>query len=317
MHDAIVIGGGPAGLQAALTLGRTHRDVLLLDSGSYRNDPADAMHNVIAHDGEAPAAFRAAARKDLARYATVTVRDDEALEVEALDGGSPGGEVQDVPAGFAVRTAAGTVTGRRLLLATGVRDELPATPGLQALFGTIAAHCPYCHGHEYTGMPVGVLGADHRTGHLVGLMAPIASRIVVLADGDEPAPEIRAALEERGAAVVREPVVRVEPAALDGGRAGARVVLEGAPDVEVGGLMVPTTVHQSAPFAAQLGLGLRDSGCVAVDAMGRTSRPGVYAAGDLAHTADFPMPVASVLAAAAAGQLAAVALGADLLGPGR
>lgn len=310
MHDAIVIGGGPAGLQAALTLGRTHRDVLLLDSGRYRNDAADAMHNVIGHDGDTPAEFRGAARRDLKKYDTVTVRDVEAREVRVLE--DPARDRQ----GFEVRTDDGTLTARRLLLATGVVDELPATEGVADLWGSVAAHCPYCHGHEYAGTRVGILGVGPHVGHTSGLMAPIASALTVFTDGGELTEDMSAALDARRVDVVGEPVVRVERHVLDDGRAGARVVLDGAPAIEVGGLMIAPKQRQAAPFAAQLGLELRDSGSVAVDAFGRTSLPGVFAAGDLAHSADFPMAVSSVLAAAAAGQIAAASLGADLLAAG-
>jgi len=109
-------------------------------------------------------------------------------------------------------------------------------------------------------------------------------------------------------------VAMVEPHLLDDGRPGLRAVLTGGGALTLGGLMVAPTLHQSAPFAAQLGLELRESGCVAVDATGRTSLPGVLAAGDLAHTEDFPMPVSSVTAAMAAGQLAAASIDGDLLG---
>lgn len=306
MYDAIVIGGGPAGLQAALSLGRTHREVLLLDSGRYRNDPAESMHNVLGHDGVSPADFRAAARRDLAKYTTVTVRDAEALEVAPRE--DAGGE-----RGFEVRTADGVETARRLLLATGVIDDLPATPGVADLWGSVAAHCPYCHGHEYAGTRVGILGAGPHVGHTSGLMAPIASALTVFTDGGELSGEVRQVLDARGIEVVTESVTGVEPFTLDGGHRGARVMLDGADAVEVGGLMIAPQQRQAAPFAEQLGLEVRDSGSVAIDAFGRTSVPGVFAAGDLAHSADFPMALSSVVAAAAAGQIAAASLGGELL----
>lgn len=306
LHDAVILGAGPAGLAAALMLGRTHRDVVVLDSGTYRNDPTDAMHNVLGFDGVAPAEFRAAAHRTLAAYGTVELHRATAHDVAPLDPASPAD-------GFVVRTDAGDVTGRRLLLATGVRDELPATPGLEQLFGTVAAHCPYCHGHEFTGTPVAILGAGPHAPRVAGLIERIASRVVVLADGADVDPQVRAALDARGVAVRPEKVLRLEPLTLTGGHPGARAVLaDGAPE-DLGGIMVAPTLHQAAPFAAQLGLELRDSGCVAVDAMARTSLPGVLAAGDLAHTADFPMPVSSVTAAMAAGQLAAASIDGDLL----
>jgi len=262
--NVIVIGGGPAGLQAALTLGRVHRRTLLLDSGSYRNDPAGHMHNFLGHDGTPPAELRAAARRDLAEYDTVRIRDEAARAVRA-DGD-----------GFAVDLAAETVTARGVILATGVRDTLPDVPGLSDLFGDLVAHCPFCHGHEYAGRRVGVLGDPE---HLRGILAPVASEVIGL-DPDS--------------------VERVERAGD-----GLRVLCRDGSSEELGGLFVTPTFAQAAPFAEQLGLTQLSSGCIEVDAMGRTSRPGVHAAGDLAHSAVLPMPMASVLMAAAAGQLAA------------
>ncbi|MFC7878315.1 NAD(P)/FAD-dependent oxidoreductase [Isoptericola sp. NPDC057391] len=305
LHDAVIVGAGPAGLAAALMLGRTHRDVVVLDSGTYRNDPTDAMHNVLGFDGVEPAEFRAAAHRTLAAYDTVELRRTSAHDVAPLDPAAPAD-------GFVVRTAEGDVAGRRLLLATGVRDELPATPGLAELFGTVAAHCPYCHGHEFSGTPVAILGAGPHAPRVAGLLERIASRVVVLADGADVDPQVREALDARGVAVRPERVLRLERTALADGHPGARAVLDGGEEL-LGGVMVAPALHQAAPFAARLGLELRDSGCVAVDAMARTSMPGVLAAGDLAHTADFPMPLASVTAAMAAGQLAAASIDSDLL----
>ncbi len=283
--DAIVIGGGPAGLQATLTLGRVHRRVLMLDSGRYRNDPAPHMHNVVTHDGRSPADFRAAARFDLDGYDTVTVRDAAA------------GSVRQDGDGFAVTVDGEDVWARGIVLATGVRDTVPDKPGLAALFGGVVAHCPFCHGHEFAGQPVAVLGTK-AAGHLPGILRPIVSRLTVLTDGED----LGAPLPE-GVAVRTEPVTGVCASPV-----GARVTFAEGPDEEVAGLYVATTFAQSAPFAEQLGLRLLDSGCVEVDVMGRTSVPGVHAAGDMAHHPDLPMPMASVMTAAASGQVAAASL---------
>lgn len=283
--DAIVIGGGPAGLQATLTLGRVHRRVLMLDSGSYRNDPAHHMHNVVTHDGTPPAEFRAAARKDLAAYDTVSIREAAVTSVRAVGDD------------FAVAIGDEVLTARGIVLATGVRDTLPDKPGLAGLFGGVVAHCPFCHGHEFAGRHVGILGTK-AAGHLPGILSPIASRLTVLTDGEDldvPLPD--------GVAVRTERVTGVCPSP-----AGARVSFAAGPDEEMGGLYVATTFAQSAPFAEQLGLRLLASGCVEIDVLGRTSVPGVHAAGDMAHHPDLPMPMAAVLTAAAAGQVAAASL---------
>jgi len=283
--DAIVIGGGPAGLQATLTLARVHRRVLMLDSGRYRNDPARHMHNVVTHDGKPPAEFRAAARADLAAYDTVSVREQEVTSVRHDHGL------------FTVRVGDEQVTSRGLVLATGVRDTLPDKPGLAALFGDVVVHCPFCHGHEFAGRPVGVLGAAGAA-HLPAILGPVVSRITVLTDGAVLEGEL-----PEGVDVRTEPVTGLCPSPL-----GVRVSFAEGPEEELAGLYVSTSISQAAPFAEQLGLAMLPSGCVEVDAMGRTSLPGVHAAGDMAHLAALPMPMASVMTAAAAGQVAAASI---------
>jgi len=297
-YDVVVIGGGPAGLQAALTLGRMHRTVLLLDSGDYRNATADHLHNFVTHDGTRPAQWRAAARADLAAYDTVTLRETAATRVK-VEGDDD----------FRIELADGARVGARaLVLATGLRDTLPDKPGLAALFGTVAAHCPYCHGHEFTGKHVAVLGSAMHTAQVALLVSRIASRLTILADGARPDAETADLLARSGIPVDAREVDGFEPAAD-----GAVVGFADGGTLEIGGLFVATTWAQSAPFAEDLGLSLLPSGCIEVDAMGRTSLAGVYAAGDLAHTAALPMPLSSVLNAAAAGQVAASALDRDLL----
>lgn len=264
MYDAVVIGGGPAGLQATLTLGRMHRPTLMLDSGAYRNAPVDAMHNIVTNDGRDPAEFRSIVRAELAAYAEVAVRDLAATSVERLPDGT-----------FAVTLADdAVVTTRAVVLATGLRDVMPDVAGFAEQWGRTVHVCPFCHGHELSGRRVAIQDSP-AAGHQVAMLSPIAGSVGVV-----------------------PPVTAVELSA-DG-----LLVTSGATSVVVDGLFAHPAFEQSAPFAAQLGLEMRESGCIAIDLFGHTSVPGVYAAGDLAHVADLPMPMPSVLAAAAAGQLA-------------
>ena len=275
MLDAIVIGGGPAGLQAALTLGRMRYDTVVLDSGRYRNETVAHAHNLITNDGRSPAALRAAARDELAAYDTVAVHDAEARTVTQADGG------------FVVTTAEGArLRAGRVILATGMRDELPDIPGLAESWGREVAQCPFCHGHELRGRPVAVLGAEHAVVQQT-MLARIASEVTIV----DPAE-----------------LVRVERA--DGGLV---LHLAGGGRHEVAGLFLGASARQSAPFAADLGCRILPSGGVEIDANGRTTVPGVYAAGDLAHTAAMPGPLVSLAAAIAAGQLAAVGVVRDAL----
>ncbi len=294
MHDVIVIGGGPAGLQAALTLGRVHRDCLVLDSGHYRNDPAAEMHNFISRDGTPPSELRAAARAELAAYDTVEVRTATGTAAEADDHG------------VRVRTDDGSVhEARRLLLATGMRDALPEVPGLSDLWGSVVAHCPFCHGHEFAGGTVAIQGGPHAP-RLTGMLRSVAEPVVVVAHLHALTGEETDHLAALGGEVRPGRMLRVRP---DGD--GAVIELDDGSDLRVNGLFVAGTLAQAAPFAEHLDLALLGSGAVEVDDFGRTSHPRVYAAGDLAHRASLPMPVSSVLAAAAAGQLAATTTVAD------
>jgi thioredoxin reductase len=275
MYDALVIGGGPAGLQAALTLGRMHRPTLLLDSGTYRNAPVDAMHNIVTNDGRDPAEFRAIVRGELEQYADVEVRDVAASAVTRREDGT-----------FSTTLADGTVVlSRAVVLATGVRDVMPDVPGFADQWGRTVHVCPFCHGHEMSGKRVAIQDSP-AAAHQVAMLAPISGSVEVV-----------------------PPVTAVEMTSE-----GLHVESESG-KVVVDGLFAHPAFEQAAPFAAQLGLEMRESGCVAVNLFGQTSVPGVYAAGDLAHVADLPMPMASVLAAAYAGQMAGASALRDLVMP--
>lgn len=281
--DVAIIGGGPAGLQAALTLGRIHRDTVLFDDGVYRNANVAHMHNVLTDDGTPPSEFRATARDQLAAYDTISVRDVSVTDVVEVDGG------------FRLALADDSVlTTDALILATGVRDELPEVDGLADLWGDLAAHCPFCHGHEFSGQRIGILGAAPAP-HLTALLAPIASELLVLTQGED-LPDAWSG----GAAVRDEKVLGL---ARHEGEVRVRFTEGG--DEQVAAIFVATALRQSAPFAERLGLELNPSGCVRIDEFGRSSLPGVYCAGDMAHLPAHPRPMDSVMMAAAAGQLAA------------
>jgi len=274
MLDAIDIGGGPAGLQAALTLGRIHREVLVVDSGDYRNAPAEHLHNLIGSDGMPPAELRANARRDLAAYDSVRVTTGEVADVSG-DAGA-----------FEVALADGsTHEARAVVLATGVRDELPDIPGLAEQWGRRVAHCPFCHGHEFAGQRIGILAVDEaRLAHLSGLLRPISTDLV--------------------------PVEGLER--IDESGDGLRLTLADGNTVDVDGLFASSTVRPSALVAA-LGLEVGASGAVLIDPMGRTSRPGIYAAGDTAHVRELPGPMQSIANAIAAGAVVGAAVAGDAL----
>lgn len=291
VYDVAVIGAGSAGLQAAQTLGRMHRSSVVFSTDRYRNDPTGHMHNFLGHDGAPPAELRTAARKDAAAYADVTFREAGVTRIS--------GELDD----FVIEVAGEEpVRARRVLLATGVRDTLPDVPGIEENFGDLVAHCPFCHGHEYAGTRVGILGSAPHVAAMASMLGPIAAEIVVLSNGEDLDEATVANLERLGVPVAAQPV-RVVRREGD----GLVVELDGAEPIALGGMLVKTDWEQSTPFADQLDLERSAMDAVIVDAFGRTSVPGVYAAGDMAQGPGLPMPMASVLAAAAAGMMAAAA----------
>lgn len=271
--DAIVVGGSFAGLSAAMQLARARRHVTLIDAGLPRNRFAEAAHGFLGQDGVAPHVIRATAREQLAAYPSVRFVDAEAVAAEAVGGG------------FAVTCADGatyraTYRAARLILATGVRDELPALPGLGERWGRTVLHCPYCHGYELGGAPVGVLAGHAKSAHQAALLPDWGPTTFFTQGQYEPDAEQAALLAARGVVIERVPVVALLGEAP--GLIGVR--LEDGRVVRLGGLFVaPRT--DPGPLARQLGCAMDDGftgPLVRVDAMGQTTIPGVFAAGDAA-----------------------------------
>lgn len=291
MFDAIIVGGGFAGLSAALQLARARRSVLLVDAGQPRNRFAATAHGFLGHDGKPPQQIRAEARQQLARYPTVTFADGSATAAIQAGGGfvveigGEGGHRQE--------------RGRRLVLAGGVRDELPPLPGLAERWGRTVIHCPYCHGYEVAGQPLGILGGDAMAAHKAAMIPDWGPAILFTQGGEEPAAEQAALLGARGVTIERTPVVALLGSApgLDGAcLADGRVVALGA-------LFVSPRTLPASPLAGQLGCAF-DEGpfgpYVRVDERKETTVPGVFAAGDAAT------PMHSATLASAAGVLAGV-----------
>jgi thioredoxin reductase len=320
MYDAIIVGGGPAGLAAALTLGRSRRRALLVDAGEGRNAPAAAVHNALGHDGTPPEELRRIGREQLARYPTVEVRNGAVTDARALPGGgfrleldswdgreAEDGEHED---GRDRKDGGDRVAARRLLLATGLRDRLPEIDGLAALWGRSAFHCPYCHGFEVSGRRLAVLGAGLPRVRMALQLTRFTDELVLCANGEALDRDLAELLAANGVPVRGEPVARFEG---DGGQL-RRIVLAGGPALDRDAVFIPTELGQRSDLAARLGCRLLPDGCVEVDEGARTSVPGVYAAGDMAHRAALPMPFAAVSWAAASGTLAGATLDQDLLG---
>jgi thioredoxin reductase len=289
--DCIVVGAGPAGLNAALVLGRARRRVLLLDSAQPRNYATHEMHGVLGHDGLDPAELRARGRAELARYG-VEVVTAEVEEANVLDGGAR------------VRSARGADVGRTVLLATGMLDDVPDIPGFADVWGTSAHTCPYCDGFEHRDDRLAVLAAGSRGEHLAVLLRQWSDDVVLLSNGPhDMAADQLARVDALGICIIETPVVALDS---DGtGRLG-RIRLDDGETLDRDELFFYAGWQLRNDVARALGCELRDDGSVAVDASQATTVDRIYAAGNCAD------PRALVPAAAGAGVTAAVTINARL-----
>ena len=273
--DAIVVGGSWAGLAAALQLVRARRHVLIVDAALPRNRFAHASHVFLGQDGRAPAGILQTARAQVLRYPTARHVQDEATHARAH------GDC------FEVTLASGTrAVARRLVLATGVSDELPPIPGLAERWGTTVLHCPYCHGYEVADGRLGVLGLTEHGVRVARLLRDWSDRVTLFTGGGLVLDDAqRALLAARGVALDEREVESLEGEAPS--LTGVR--LRGGAVVPLDALFVPPRVRMTSPLAAQLGCEF-DEGplgpVIRTDAATKeTTVRGVYAAGDAARAA--------------------------------
>jgi thioredoxin reductase len=286
--DAIVVGGSFAGVAAALQLARARRKVLLIDAGAPRNRFAKAAHGMVGHDDKTPKAILAEAWRQLRAYGEVEIFEGEAVKAE-----KEGGE-------FRVELADGREgRARRLVLATGVRDELPPLPGLEGRWGVTVLHCPYCHGYEFGGKRLGVL-ANHGLAVHQALLIPDWGPTTLFTQGIvEPDAEERAKLKSRGVTIETSKVVEL----LGDSPQLEAVRLEDGRVVPLDAFFTQSKTHQASPLAEMLGCKFDEGplgSCILLEDNKQTTVEGVYAAGDAASS----MHSASL--AAASGVLAGI-----------
>ncbi|GGS75109.1 NAD(P)/FAD-dependent oxidoreductase [Streptomyces cinerochromogenes] len=309
-YEVVVVGGGAAGLSAALVLGRSRRRTLVVDAGEPRNAPSAHMQGYLSRDGMSPAAFLAVGRREIARYGVELVRDRvvDATREDADRGGGGGGD-------FSVVLAGGrTVRARQLVVATGLEDELPPVPGLAERFGRDVLHCPYCHGWESRDLPTGVLATSVLSVHQA-LMVTRWSKDVRLflhevGESELTDQDLRR-LAAAGVTVVPGEVAEV--VVTDDRLTGVRLA-GGAPG---GGSFHAREVLYAAPRAVprndllvRLGAELRETpfgSYPVIDERGLTSVPGLWAAGNASGFAE------QVVNAASRGYRAGAAINAELL----
>lgn len=265
IEDFLVVGGGPAGLAAALSIGRARRSTCLIDGGSPRNAAATHLHNFVTRDGTPPAEFRAAGRAQLARYPNVRL-------VDGLVHGITGEKDR-----FVAETSAGSVTCRRVLLTLGMIDLPLPIPGYAELWGTSIFQCPYCHGWEHGDEPFGVLATSLPLVDWSPFLTSWSRDVIVFTGGAFEVPrETKTRLQAKGVALEERPVASLRG---EGGKL-AEIVL--ADDVRIArSVLFARPPQRQATLVTSLGLALDEGGYVALNERKETSVPGIYAAGDL------------------------------------
>lgn len=288
--DCVVVGGGSAGLSAALVLGRARRRTLLIDAGEQSNLPAAGIGGLHGHDRRPPAELYEAGRAEIAAYPSVEVRTEEAVR-----------DARCMDEGFELELGDGSSVGsRKLLLASGMEYRPPDLPGLRERWGGAVFHCPFCHGWEVRERRLGVLGGGLKGTQKAILLRAWSEEVTLLTDGEgELGAEERARLDAAAVAIEERPVERL----LGAGPELEAVEFRDGSQAKLEGLLVSVSLHQRSDLASRLGVvfapGPLSEETIEVDARFETAIDGLYAAGD----ACAPMP--SVANAVASGSTAA------------
>lgn len=287
--DVVIVGAGPAGLSAALMLGRSKRKVLIVDSGLPRNRFANHMHGVLGYEGESPQTLLEKGRQEVADYG-VEIESGEITEVRELT--TPADEEESVDQ-LQVSLADGTVTTTRMLIvASGLNDRLLDIPGLAAHWGITVLHCPYCHGWEVRDKKLAVLGESVMNLHQAQLIRQLSDNVTLFTNGvdfiDDAA---RARLESRNIRIVSEPVAEV----LGDGDQVTEIKLSNGKVIEVDAIFTGGMPEYRDEFLASLDLEREETpmgNVLKVDQLGKTSHPRIFAVGNVnAHHVNVPLAI--------------------------
>jgi len=271
-YDVVIVGAGCAGLSTALVLGRSRRRVLICDGGAPRNAPSPGVHAFLSRDGILPHELLRISRKQLEPYPSVVIRPGRVTTVTVESHGFT--LIAESESG---RPA--TITTRKLLLATGVDDELPPIDGMRELWGRGVLHCPYCHGWEVQDQALAVYGRGKQVTGLALLVSRWSRDVVVCTNGPGGlSANARQRLRGQGIGIREEPILR-----LQGNKRGDLkcIMFENGEELEREAIFVHPHQHQRGTLAEQLGCRLTSKGAVWTNKYLQTSVRGVYAAGDM------------------------------------
>ncbi|MED4695048.1 NAD(P)/FAD-dependent oxidoreductase [Peribacillus frigoritolerans] len=293
MLDCVIIGGGPAGLNAALVMGRAGRKTILFDEDKPRNRVTQESHGFITQDGVKPSEFKKRARTDVQKYPSVSIKKERVEIIEKASGV------------FRIQTKGGTdYMAKKVLLATGLRDVLPEIPGIQNVYGTSVFSCPFCDGWEMRDKALAVIAENERAFHMGKLLSNWSGDVMVFTNGYQVLDEEKDILARQHVTVVEE---KIEDLKSKGGKLTS-IRLQNGQEIKREAGIVVTDLVQSAPFAEQLGCEITPNGGIKVDSFGRTTVKGVYASGDTSLSTPSQLVIA-----AAEGNKAAAGVIMDLV----
>ena len=286
-YDVLVVGGSHAGLSAAMSLGRLMRSVLVVDARKPRNLASDHAHNLISMEGVDPEAWRAQAREDLKKYNTVEIIFNTVDEIQKKE------ELFE-----ATLKSGELITFRKVILAYGIKDQLPAIDGIEQIWGKTAFHCPYCHGYEVRDKSVGIIDSGKIAEHIMPLMKNLTNKLVLLTQAKaDLSSEFAKSLALHNIPVHHSKIVSLQRE----GENLESVTLEDAEVIKLDALLIGPTLpfQMNSSLGENLGCRITDLGLLEVDEVGKTSVEGVFAAGDIMNMRH------SIVNAVASGQAAA------------
>ncbi len=290
--DVIIIGGSYAGLSAAMALGRSLKKVVVIDAGKPCNQQTPHSHNFLTQDGKAPEEISYIARNQVEKYDTVTLYDGTA------------DDASEVSNGYEVVTQTGEIfTAKKLIFATGIKDELPEIPGFSECWGISVIHCPYCHGYEFRGKATGILAHGEKAFHLASLVNNLTDKLYLLTNGqpDLSSDQIEN-LERHNIQVIDSKLGEIEH---ESGQLNTITFNDGT-RLALDALYAAVPFSQHSDLPEQLGCELTEHGYIKVDELQKTNVPGIYACGDNSS------PFRSVSTAVFTGNVAGAIVNMDL-----
>lgn len=294
VYDCAIIGGGPAGLSAALLLGRAKRHVAIFDHNKPRNAVTQRSHGFITRDGISPQQFRVLAQQDLAQYPSIEMKNEKVAHITQVEAGL-----------FEVVSDSKTYRCRKIILATGLKENLPAISGIEAFYGRSLFSCPYCDGWELRDKPIVLVTESIYAFHMVRLIHHWSQDLVVCTNGhNNISAEQKRTLEAKGITVIEHVITGLEG---QNGQLEA-VYFANHSSIQRSGGFVTSSWEQGSNLAEMLGCAKNERGAIVTDEVGRTSVEHIYAAGDNAI-----IEPAQLIIAAGEGNKAAIGVNMDLI----